>query len=410
MPKILAIDDSPITLKIIISTLTPHGYEVTTAPDGEQGLALVRKSKPDIVISDVMMPGIDGYEVTRRIRRDPIFAGLPILILTAQRGLEERIKAFEAGADDYMAKPFEPAELAAHMVSLLRRSKPAQSVPSLKTAAGDQARFIAVHSLRGGVGCSSMAVNLGVALAGLWDCKVLLADLVTTSGQAALMLDLPLRRTWADITHIATNDLDWTALDTIIIRHPSGLHLIAAPTSPTESERLTNEHLQVMLKLVRSQYDYVITDLTHDFSGISLCALDAADVILLLLAPDLASIRAAAAAIQTYKELGYASERIQVVKNWTFQRAGFSRKEIESTLQLPIRLVLPFASERFVGAINQGAPIVYAHPEDPVAALIEDLAFGLGKKPHQTFPPAIPKPGWLRAKKRLAAGNGSHHK
>ena len=77
MPRILAIDDSPVTLKIIVSTLTPLGYEVTTAPDGEQGLVLVHNVKPDIVITDVMMPGIDGYEVTRQIRRDPTLPTCP---------------------------------------------------------------------------------------------------------------------------------------------------------------------------------------------------------------------------------------------------------------------------------------------------------------------------------------------
>lgn len=410
MPRILAIDDSPITLKIIVSALTPLGYEVTTAPDGEQGLTLVHNAKPDIVITDVMMPGINGYEVTRQIRRDPNFAYLPILILTAQTSLEERIKAFEAGADDHMAKPFEPAELAARMVGLLRRGKLAQTAQPSGTAPGEQARIIAVHSLRGGVGCSSVAVNLAIALAGLWDGKVLLADLVTTSGQAALMLDLPLRRTWADITHIVAKELDWLALKTIVIHHPSGLDLIAAPTSPTESQRLTDEHLQALLQLVRSEYDYIVTDLGHDFSEISIGTLDAADLILLLLAPDLASIRAASAAIETYNKLGYGPEKIQLVVNWTFQRPGFARKDIEAALRLPIRLVLPFAAERFVGAINQGAPVVFTCPEDPIAALIEDMAFGLSKEQHQTIPPAAPKPGWLRVKKRLTAGSSSHHK
>jgi pilus assembly protein CpaE len=402
MPRILAIDDSPVTLKIIVSTLTPLGYEVTTAPDGEQGLAAIPRVKPDMVITDVMMPGIDGYEVTRRIRKDARFAYLPVLILTAQTSLEERISAFEAGADDHMAKPFEPAMLAARMVGLLRLGKPAQ-LPN--AAAAQPARSIAVHSLRGGVGCSSLAVNLAVALAGLWDAQVLLADLVTTSGQAALMLDLPPRRTWADITHIAPKDLDWMALQTIVLHHPGGLDLIAAPTSPTAGDKFSNAHLLAMLELMRSQSDYVITDLPHDFAGNSLAALDAADLILLLLAPDLASIRAASAAMETYAKLGYRPEQIKVVVNWTFSRPGFSRKDIEAALRLPIRLVLPFEPEQFVGAINAGAPVVYTNPEDPAAALIQDLAFDLSTESHRTTPPPVPKPGWLRVNKRLAASH-----
>ena len=403
MPRILAIDDSPIIHKIIVSALTPLGYEVITAPDGEQGLALVRSVHPDLVITDVVMPGIDGYEVTRRLRRDPGFAYLPILVLTSQSSLEEKIRAFEAGADDYVVKPFQPGELAARLAGLLRRGKIAQSAQSLGIETGEQSKLIAVHSLRGGVGCSSLAVNLAVAFAGLWEGKTLLIDLVTTSGQDALMLDMPLRRTWADIAPIAPKELDWLALESIVGQHPSGLHLIAAPTSPSDSESITNDHIQAILKLVQPRYDYVITDLGHDFGDIVLSALDAADSIQLVLAPDLASIRSAAAAVEPYTKLGYASKKIQVVLNWNFQRQGFPRKDIEEALRLPVNLILPFAPDHFVSSINVGSPLLYRYPEDSVAALIEDHAYRLSKERHQTIPPAAPKPGWQRVKKRLAA-------
>jgi len=402
MPRILAIDDSPIIHKIITAALTPLGYQVVTALDGEQGLAMVRSTRPDLVITDVMMPGMDGYEVTRRLRRDPAFAYLPILVLTSQSSLDEKIRAFEAGADDHVVKPFEPGELAARLAVLLRRGQVAQTAQSLGATTDERARLIAVHSLRGGVGCSSLAVNTALGLAGLWDGKTILLDLVTTSGQDALMLDMPLRRTWADIAALAPNTLDWTALETIVGQHASGLHLIAAPTSPTDSEHITSAHIDAMLQLLTMRYDYIVTDLGHDFGEISLRALDAADLILLVLAPDLASIRSASAAVETYHKLGYPSERIHVVLNWTFQRQGFARKDIETALRLPVQLVLPFAPDHFVASINRGLPLLYAHPEDPVAALIEDHAYRLSKERHLTIPPSAPKLGWQRVKKRLA--------
>ena len=408
MPRILAIDDSPIIHKIITSALTPLGYEVITAPDGEQGLALVRSVHPDLVITDVVMPGIDGYEVTRRLRRDPAFAYLPILVLTSQSSLDEKIRAFEAGADDHVVKPFEPGELAARLAGLLRRGKIAQSAQSLGLQTDERARLIAVHSLRGGVGCSSFAVNTAIAFAGLWDGKTILLDLVTSSGQDALMLDVPLRRTWADIVGIAPSELDWTALDTIVGRHASGLHLVAAPTSPTDSENITSEHIEAMFQLLEPRFDYIVCDLGHDFGAISLRALDAADMILLMLAPDLASIRSASAAVETYHKLGYPPEKIHVVLNWTFQRQGFARQDIENALRLPIQLVLPFAPDHFVSSINRGMPLLHLHPEDPVAALIEDHAYRISKERHLTIPPAAPKPGWQRVKKRLAAASAPH--
>jgi pilus assembly protein CpaE len=178
MPLALVIDDDVIILKMTSTALTRLGYNVVTAPDGLKGLAAVKTERPDIVITDVMMPGIDGYEFTRRLRREPAFAQLPVLILTAQTELEEKLKAFESGADDYLSKPFEPAELAARLTVLLRRAERSQAVQGSAARMSEKARFIAVHSLRGGVGSTSLAVNVAFSLLQLWEVPTLLLDLV----------------------------------------------------------------------------------------------------------------------------------------------------------------------------------------------------------------------------------------
>jgi pilus assembly protein CpaE len=405
MPRVLAIDDDPIVLKIVASALAPLGYEVITAPDGEQGLRLAATARPDAIICDVMMPGMDGYEVTRHLRRDPACASIPILILTAQSQLDEKIRAFEAGADDHMVKPFDPAELTARLGVLLRRLRAVKGAPTPELPAGDEARVIALHSLRGGVGCSSLAINLALALAGLWDGQTLLMDLVSTSGQAALMLNMPLRRTWADIVPIQPDDLDWEALHTVIVQHPSGLHLLAAPTYPTQSESLTTPHVNALFRLLRPRYDYIVADLSHDFSDVVIQTLDTAEIIMLPLAPDLASVRAAVAALDTYTKLGYSPAKFQIVLNSIFERQGFGRRDIETALHAPVGLSVPFGSDRFVSAINRGSPLVYTHPEDPISALLEDQAFRLSKERHQTATPAAPKPGWQRVKKRQMASS-----
>ena len=113
--RILAVDDDPVTLKLVAVTLTRAGYEVLTAKDGKEALARVEGIQPDLIILDVMMPGLDGYEVCRRLRGMPSTAAIPIMMLTATSSLENKIAGFEAGSDDYMVKPFEPAELEAHI-------------------------------------------------------------------------------------------------------------------------------------------------------------------------------------------------------------------------------------------------------------------------------------------------------
>src|SRR5262249_40250695 len=150
---------------------------------------------PDLIILDVMMPHLNGYEVCRQLRRRPTLAQRPIMMLTAQDSLEERINGLEAGADDYMCKPFEAAELQARVKALLRRATPISVEPA---ALGRQGKVIATFSLRGGIGVSTLAANLAIGLAQLWGQPTALVDLALTAGQSALMLNLALRNSWSD--------------------------------------------------------------------------------------------------------------------------------------------------------------------------------------------------------------------
>jgi len=119
MARILVIDDDTIFQKMIGHTLTPLGHELSFANDGLLGLTQANAINPDMVICDVMMPNMDGYEVVRRLRRNQKFAQTPILMLTAQSELDEKLAGFEAGADDYMTKPFSTKELAQKVRDLL---------------------------------------------------------------------------------------------------------------------------------------------------------------------------------------------------------------------------------------------------------------------------------------------------
>ena len=120
--KILIIDDDIDTLKLVGLMLERQGYSIAVASNGSLGLTRAASEKPDLILLDVMMPDMDGYEVTRRLRSDPALAHIPIIMFTAKTMVDDKVAGFESGVDDYLTKPAHPAELTAHVKAVLARA------------------------------------------------------------------------------------------------------------------------------------------------------------------------------------------------------------------------------------------------------------------------------------------------
>jgi phosphate regulon transcriptional regulator PhoB len=128
LKRILIIEDDRDIVELVRYNLANEGFEVTAVPDGSSGLALLRKSTPDLLILDLMLPKMPGLEVCKEIRRDAALNRLPILMLTARGEEADRVIGLEMGADDYVTKPFSPRELVARVKALFRRAEPAGEV------------------------------------------------------------------------------------------------------------------------------------------------------------------------------------------------------------------------------------------------------------------------------------------
>lgn len=217
--RILVADDEASIRRILETRLKMQGYEVVTAEDGEEAVDVYNKTNPDLVILDVMMPKMDGYGVTREIRRT---SDVPIIILTALGDVSERITGLELGADDYVIKPFSPKELEARVKAVLRRTNTKESVaPMGKTAKN----VITTGSIK--IDTARRQVyrkNERIRLTGME--FSLLELLVNNSGQAYSRNEI-LQHVWA---YPSDHRIDTRVVDVHISRLRSKLE--ADPTNP----------------------------------------------------------------------------------------------------------------------------------------------------------------------------------
>ena len=145
---VLVVEDEPDIRNLIVFHLSREGFRCRTAASGEEALGEIKAGRPDLIVLDLMLPGLDGLEVCRRLRRDPASAGLPVIMLTAKADEVDRVVGLEMGADDYVVKPFSPKELVARVRAVLRRTR--GPAPTAVLRAGTLALDAARHHVEVG--------------------------------------------------------------------------------------------------------------------------------------------------------------------------------------------------------------------------------------------------------------------
>jgi CheY-like chemotaxis protein/MinD-like ATPase involved in chromosome partitioning or flagellar assembly len=232
--KILIIDDDLDTLRLVGLMLQRQGYQISAASNGSQGLAKALEERPDLILLDVMMPDMDGYEVTRRLRKNPATLTIPILMFTAKTQLDDKVTGFEVGADDYLTKPTHPTELQAHVKALLSRSAQ-KDAGEITTASHEHHGYvIGVLSARGGLGVSSLASNLAAGLFSRSQSDVILAEL--TPGQGTLGMDLgaPNQKGLTELLQGSVAEVTREKVQSFLVPHNSGLKLFLASENPRD--------------------------------------------------------------------------------------------------------------------------------------------------------------------------------
>ncbi len=232
--KILIIDDDMDTLKLVGLMLQKQSYQIVAANNGLQGLEKAETENPDLILLDVMMPGMDGYEVAKRLRANPLTANTPILMFTAKTQLDDKVTGFEAGADDYLTKPTHPSELNAHVKALLARTAKGK-VAAAPLPAEKRAYTIGILSPRGGQGVSTVAVNLGGALRMATKTDVIVGELRPGMGSLGPDLGEPEPKALVELLSGNVADMTRQKVKEELFVHETGLRLLFGSVQPKDN-------------------------------------------------------------------------------------------------------------------------------------------------------------------------------
>jgi len=373
---VLIVDDSPTAVPQLKALFESEGYQVQTALRGEEALDRLHSAKIDLVVTEALLSGMDGFELVRRIRRDNTLPTMPIIMVTVRSGAEDYAASYDAGVDEHFLKPIEPLKIAAASRGLIARYESSQySAPGTGGFARRSKRgeITTVFSIKGGVGTSTLAVNLAVAVKKLTpSSRVGLIDLGLEQGADALMLDIVPTSSLADWAREDPNETSPQLLNEYFVTHKSGISLMSAPPSPEQAEIVRPDAVRRTLQMAPEVFDYIVLDTAATFSESGLIALEMAHSIVLPLTPDMMALKATVNTMRILKAVNIPEDKIQVVLNEIVPRAGLSKQQVESSLNLNV-FEIPH-SPAFVEAANHGVPAVMQETPTPATQALMSLA------------------------------------
>ncbi len=386
---VLIVDDIPETRENLRKLLyfEPDLEIVGTAANGREAIDQARRLQPNILLMDINMPDMDGIMASQEITRAAPMC--QVIMMSVQSEADYLRRSMLAGAMDFLTKPFTSEELSSsirrvyQMGASRRAAMPAMlseadlagstgwgQVPGRRAPRG---KLLLVFSPKGGAGCSSVAANLAIALHKATGKKVALTDLCLQFGDIDAMLNLQGNRSLVDAV-ARQDELDGELLTSLMSPHASGIMALAAPPTPEMAERITGEQIRGVLAVMRGEFDYVIADTYSYLDDIVLAAIDMADRLLLVMVPEIPSIKAIKQVFEITEAMEFPASQIDLVLNKVVPRDDIRAEQLENSLRHSILAQFEFDPRSTRLAINQGLPLVVSQPNVPLSAAFAELA------------------------------------
>jgi len=372
--KLLIVDDDLDTLRLIGLMLERQGYEIIAASNGQQALNLVKTEMPDLIILDVMMPDLDGYEVARRLRADEATEAIPIIMFTAKSQMDDRVTGIEAGADAYLTKPTQPRELFAHIKSMLARKQKVVLKPTVPLV--KHGKIVGVISTKGGMGVSSLAINLGIIVRKKTNSGVIVAEY--RPGYGGISIDLGYTNP-EGLTRLLENHNAQITLKDVekeLVSHPSGVKLLLASPQPKDGKYLAEaEKCKEITGHLKSMVKYIFLDLGSSLNPIASEVVSLCNLVIIVLEPTPVSTQLTKEMIKDLRDLGIGESKMMfALVNRIRSSVQLGWSQVQEELGHKITTVFTPAPELAYQASLNNNPLVLQQPESVTATQFEKMA------------------------------------
>ena len=380
--KILLVDDDADTLRLVGLMLQRQGYEVRVASSGQQALTMIQSEIPSLILLDIMMPEMDGYEVARRLRGEADTADIPIIMFTAKSQVDDKVLGFESGADDYLTKPTQPRELFAHIKAVLSRSGKSRT-PSMSPP-NQHGYMIGVLAAKGGLGVSTIALNLGIALHESYKKEVIISDFRPGQGTIGLELGLDKTEGLNRLLERKASDISFSDVEEELIDHPLGIRLLLSSSNPADG-RYSNAiaHFEMIAQQLAMLSSYIVVDLGTSINPITDKVLRYFDELIIVVEPIPQTI------VQTKAFLTEINATVASDKNMTIVlvnrlRSGvhLSWSQVQEQLERSISVIFTPAPELAYQASVNNTPMIKYQDDSLSAEQFEKLAERVIKHSH----------------------------
>jgi DNA-binding response OmpR family regulator len=370
--RIAVIEDDDATRAMLVTLFEGAGFRVDAAATGAEGIAVVEREHPDLVLCDLLMPDVGGLEVTERIRKGPA-SHAQIVILSGADAVEDKVKVFEVGADDYLVKPVPAAELVVRVRAMLGRAENLR-----QQGARRKGRLIAVLGAKGGIGTSSVAINLATSYGKRKADSVVLADLAVPVGTLGIMLGLPIPERWVWREFVLDGASSDHLLTTYLMRAPNlPMRLLPGVRQGSPYRDVSVDAVNQFAAALHSLAEVVVVDLGNQPSPFVPPVLRQANDILIVVEPEVVAVELTAHLLERLQKGGILADRIHLVLSNPHGSLQLNRAEVATALKTDAIGAITYQRDEFSAASKRRLPVVIQQAETMAARQFDELALAL---------------------------------